>query len=227
MNDPLVPSSLQRHTLQEHLLVNGKGADGTLEQPVFIFAHGAGADMNHDFMAKVAQGVAAKGICVVRFNFPYMIKRAEDGKRRPPDRAPKLLEAYQQVLAQFASHKVVIGGKSMGGRMASLLEEDERVAGIACVGFPFHPPGKPEKYKGDHLARMSKPCLILQGERDIFGNQTEVNTFDFSSLIQVQFIPDGDHSMKPRKRSGFTEQQNIEQVVDSLAAFILEVCDEQ
>lgn len=127
--------------------------DGEHNPLTFIFAHGAGADMDHDFMAAVASGLAARGIRVVRFNFPYMVKRAEDGKRRPPDRAPKLLEAFEAVIAEYASGSVVIGGKSMGGRMASLLSDHPQVAGIACLGFPFHPPGKPEKFKGGSLGR--------------------------------------------------------------------------
>ncbi|WP_260259566.1 alpha/beta fold hydrolase [Vibrio intestinalis] len=200
--------------------------DGELGQPLFIFAHGAGADMEHDFMAQVAKGLAAKGICVVRFNFPYMVKRAEDGKRRPPDRAPKLLEAYEAIIAEHAQGKpIVIGGKSMGGRMASLLSEHQHVAGVACLGFPFHPPGKPEKFKGEHLAEMVKPCLILQGERDTFGKQEEFAEFTLSDKVTAYFLPDGDHSFKPRKRSGFTEQGNIDLVVGRLSQFILEVYD--
>jgi len=200
--------------------------DGELGQPLFIFAHGAGADMEHDFMAQVAKGLAAKGICVVRFNFPYMVKRAEDGKRRPPDRAPKLLEAYEAIIAEHAQDKpIVIGGKSMGGRMASLLSEHQHVAGVACLGFPFHPPGKPEKFKGEHLAEMAKPCLILQGERDTFGKQEEFAKFTLSDNVTTYFLPDGDHSFKPRKRSGFTEQGNIDLVVGRLSQFILEVYD--
>ena len=196
--------------------------DGEQGNPVFIFAHGAGAGMEHDFMAAVAKGLAHKGIQVVRFNFPYMVKRAEDGKRRPPDRAPKLLKAYQAVIAKFSDVPVVIGGKSMGGRMASLLAEDSNVAAIACLGFPFHPPGKPEKYKGEHLATLDKPCLILQGERDTFGKQEEFKGFALSDDITVKFIPDGDHSFKPRKSSGHTEAGNIDLAVEHLADFILE-----
>lgn len=140
--------------------------DGPDNGPLFIFAHGAGAPMEHAFMTAVAQGLAKEGIRVVRFNFPYMAKRAEDGKKRPPDRAPKLLEAFSEVIASVTDDPVIIGGKSMGGRMASLLSEHPLVKGIACLGFPFHPPGKPEKFKGEHLQTLSKPTLILQGERD-------------------------------------------------------------
>ncbi|HHX8460096.1 TPA: alpha/beta fold hydrolase [Vibrio diabolicus] len=197
--------------------------EGPESGPLFIFAHGAGAGMEHDFMAAVAKGLVEQGIRVVRFNFPYMIKRAEDGKKRPPDRAPKLLEAYEEVIAHFTSQPIVIGGKSMGGRMSSLLAENELVAGIACLGFPFHPPGKPEKYKGEHLATIEKPTLILQGERDTFGNREEFDDFVLSSQVKVSFLPDGDHSFKPRKSSGHTEAGNIDLAVEQLAAFIKEV----
>ncbi|MFA0410907.1 alpha/beta family hydrolase, partial [Vibrio splendidus] len=179
------------------------------------------------FMQSVAKGLAFKGIRVIRFNFPYMIKRAEDGKRRPPDRAPKLLEAYQDIIEQCDADKLVIGGKSMGGRMASHLSEVDKVAAMACLGFPFHPPGKPEKYKGEHLAELQKPCLILQGERDTFGKREEFADFDLSDSIRVEFIPDGDHSFKPRKSSGYTEQQNIALTVEKLSAFIKEVLNEK
>ncbi|MGX9997538.1 MULTISPECIES: alpha/beta fold hydrolase [Vibrio] len=201
--------------------------EGPESGPLFIFAHGAGAGMEHDFMAAVAKGLVEQGIRVVRFNFPYMIKRAEDGKKRPPDRAPKLLEAYEEVIAHFTSQPIVIGGKSMGGRMSSLLAENELVAGIACLGFPFHPPGKPEKFKGDHLANIEKPTLILQGERDTFGKREEFDDFVLSSQVKVSFLPDGDHSFKPRKSSGHTEAGNIELAVEQLAAFIKEVYHEK
>ncbi|MFS1461846.1 alpha/beta hydrolase [Vibrio lentus] len=201
--------------------------DGEDNPVTFVFAHGAGAGMDHEFMQSVAKGLAFKGIRVIRFNFPYMIKRAEDGKRRPPDRAPKLLEAYQEVIEQVDADKLVIGGKSMGGRMASHLSELDKVAAMACLGFPFHPPGKPEKYKGEHLAELTKPCLILQGERDTFGKRDEFADFDLSDSIRVEFIPDGDHSFKPRKSSGYTEQQNITLTVEKLSAFIKEVLNEK
>ncbi|WP_394241945.1 alpha/beta fold hydrolase [Vibrio astriarenae] len=196
--------------------------DGHEQHPVFIFAHGAGAGMEHEFMSQVAAQIAAQDIHVVRFNFPYMEKRAEDGKRSPPDRAPKLLEAYTQVIESFAPRKVVIGGKSMGGRMASLLAEHPSVTGVVCMGFPFHPPGKPENYKGDHLATAENPCLILQGERDAFGTKQELSEFKLASSIDVVFIPDGDHSFKPRKRSGFTEQGNLTLAAQQAATFIKE-----
>ena len=200
--------------------------DGKKGQPIFVFAHGAGAGMDHDFMSAIAKGLSQRGIQVVRFNFPYMVKRSLDGKRRPPDRAPKPLEAYREVIKRFAKQPIVIGGKSMGGRMASLLAEENLVAGVACLGFPFHPPGKPENYKGGHLAKLEKPCLILQGERDTFGNRDEFDGFEFSNKVGVEFIPDGDHSFKPRKSSGYSESENIDLAIKYLADFILGIYDE-
>ncbi|MEZ8143993.1 alpha/beta hydrolase [Enterovibrio norvegicus FF-33] len=200
-----------------NVVINGpEHADVT-----FIFAHGAGADMNHDFMADVAGKIAEHGIRVVRFNFPYMVKRAEDGKRRPPDRAPKLLEAFNEVIDVFGSGKTFIGGKSMGGRMASHLAERDDVEGIVCLGFPFHPPGKPEKDKGEHLSTIAKPTLILQGERDTFGNRVELENYPLSEKVTVIFVPDGDHSMKPRKVSGHTEASNRQLAADKTAEFVL------
>lgn len=115
----------------------------------------------------------------------------------------------------------------MGGRMASLLSEHPLVKGIACLGFPFHPPGKPEKFKGEHLQALSKPTLILQGERDTFGTQTECQQFEFSSMVRLAFLPDGDHSFKPRKSSGYTEAGNVQLAIEQLCAFIKGVDDEK
>lgn len=200
--------------------------DGPQGAPLFLFAHGAGAGMDHEFMQDMATRLAAKDIRVVRFNFPYMVKRAEDGKKRPPDRAPKLLDAMTAVIDVIAGDsQIVIGGKSMGGRMASLLSEHPNVKAIACLGFPFHPPGKPENYKGEQLASIAKPCLILQGERDTFGKREEFEHFEFSNDVVVTFIPDGDHSLKPRKASGFTETQNRQMAVDRLALFVKGITD--
>ncbi|MGR5065633.1 alpha/beta family hydrolase [Photobacterium sp. DNB22_13_2] len=201
----------------------------------FLFAHGAGAGMEHEFMADIAKGLALKGIRVVRFEFPYMIKRREDGKKRPPDRQPKLLLDFQRHIEAFAQEgNLVIGGKSMGGRMASLMVTDianespdvvncqDKVKGVACLGFPFHPPGKPENFRGDHLQTITLSTLILQGERDTFGTRSEVEGWQYAPSVEVGFLPDGDHSFKPRKASGHTELGNRQLTVKLLAKFICE-----
>lgn len=207
--------------------------NGPLDGPVYLFAHGAGANMNSDFMTQVADGLADKGIRVVRFNFPYMIKRAEDGKRRPPDRAPKLLLAYQEVIHHL-NCPVVIGGKSMGGRMSSLLlaqnalkEEGDRltILGSACLGFPFHAPGKDPKDRLDHMAELVEPLLIVQGTRDTMGTQEEVLEYmkegRLNSSIKMEWLEDGNHDLKPRKVSGFNHQQHIDKAIEQVAEFVL------
>ncbi len=207
--------------------------NGPKDGPVYLFAHGAGADMNSEFMTQVAEKLAEKGIRVVRFNFPYMIKRQQDGKRRPPDRAPKLLDAYREVIKQLDC-PVVIGGKSMGGRMSSLLiaenemcELSDRlpILGSACLGFPFHAPGKDPKDRLDHLKALTEPLLIVQGSRDTMGTQEEVSDYikekRISDSILIKWLADGNHDLKPRKASGFSHKQHINSAVDMVAEFVL------
>ncbi|PSW12594.1 alpha/beta hydrolase [Photobacterium sanctipauli] len=218
-------------------LIDGPGQDDAVA--TFLFAHGAGAGMDHAFMAEVAKGLAQAGIRVIRFDFPYMIKRREDGKKRPPDRQPKLLLDFQRHIDAHAGEKLVIGGKSMGGRMASLMVTEiadespdvencaAKVKGVACLGFPFHPPGKPENFRGEHLKTITTPTLILQGERDTFGTRAEVEAWQYADCVETTFLPDGDHGFKPRKASGYTESGNIAKAVKVLAAFIKECAGEQ
>ncbi len=202
-------------------LINGpETADTT-----FLFAHGAGAGMEHEFMAAIATGLGDNGIRVVRFEFPYMVKRREDGKKRPPDRQPRLLEAFADQVERLGDcNRLVIGGKSMGGRMATLMVSEGiascGVDGIICLGFPFHPPGKPERFRGEHLQTIETPTLIIQGERDSFGNREELQGYEFSPAVHRHFLEDGDHSFKPRKKSGYSQAQHIDSAIRQMAAFI-------
>jgi uncharacterized protein len=199
---------------------------------LFLFAHGAGADKNSGWMLDMDRRLSEQGLEVVRFNFPYTDKWLEDGKRRPPDRAPKLLGCFSQNIQRLLDdpenkHKqLFIGGKSMGGRMASLLAADPvfqlDVAGVICMGYPFHPPKKIDKFKGTHLATLKTPTLILQGERDTMGSQSEVVDYQLAPSIQIHFLPDGDHSFKPRVKSGFTNEENLQAVIKHTLDFIRE-----
>ena len=158
----------------------------------FLFAHGAGAPMTHPFMARVAKEMGERGIRVVRFNFPYM----EAGKK-VPDRQPVLLDAWRRAIEEHGGGKrVVIGGKSMGGRMASMVADEMNVRGLICFGYPFHPPAKPEQLRVAHLETLRTPTLIVQGTRDTFGTPPEVATYALSPQIQVEWIDGGDHSLK-------------------------------
>ncbi|WNJ99418.1 alpha/beta fold hydrolase [Thalassospiraceae bacterium LMO-JJ14] len=195
--------------------------DGPKSAPLTLaLAHGAGAPMDSDWMNKVAAAVAAKGFRVVRFEFPYMAERRETGKKRPPNPARVLEETWASVIADQGADKLVIGGKSMGGRIASMVADDAGVRGLVCLGYPFHPPGRPEKLRTEHLAALKTPTLICQGERDPFGTIEEVPGFTLSKKIKLHWAPDGDHGLKPRKKSGFTEEQNIADAVDAICAFI-------
>jgi predicted alpha/beta-hydrolase family hydrolase len=195
----------------------------TAQNPVatFVFAHGAGAGQNSEFMQLMAEGLAKRNINVIRFNFAYMQLAEELSKRRPPDRADKLLVHFRTVLSEIDSKlPIFIGGKSMGGRMASMLLEESNALGCICMGYPFHPPGKPEKLRTEHLLAIDKPVLILQGERDTFGTREEIATYDLSAQIQIHYLADGDHSFKPRKASGFTLDDHLNFAITHTAEFI-------
>jgi predicted alpha/beta-hydrolase family hydrolase len=195
----------------------------TAQNPIanFVFAHGAGAGQNSEFMELMALGLAKQNINVIRFNFAYMQLAEELGKRRPPDRADKLIVHFNSVVSAIdKSLPVFIGGKSMGGRMASMLLEKSNALGCICMGYPFHPPGKPEKLRTEHLLAINKPVLILQGERDTFGTREEVGTFNLSERVEVSYLADGDHSFKPRKASGATLEANLDQIIEHSITFI-------
>lgn len=204
-------------------------SDGPADAAVaLILAHGAGAAMDTPFMDTFAKGVAEAGIRCVRFEFPYMASRRTDGRRRPPDREPVLRATWQQAIVQVSQdlrpgQLVVIGGKSMGGRIASLIaaEQDTElpIAGLVCLGYPFHPPGKPEKPRIAQLEEITTPTLIVQGERDTFGKRDEVAGYRLSPQVQLHWLIDGDHSFKPRKASGATEEGNLRQGVEAVVAF--------
>ena len=186
-----------------------------------ILAHGAGGAMDTPWMTKVARGLAERDIRVLRFEFPYMAARREGKKSGAPDREPVLLDAWRRVVAETGKD-VFIGGKSMGGRMASMVADELEVRGLVCLGYPFHPPGAPLKLRTKHLESLKTRTLIVQGERDPFGTRDDVKNYTLSRGILVEWITDGDHSFKPRKSSGVSEKENIEHAIDVVAGFIQE-----
>lgn len=190
-------------------------------QVTIVLAHGAGAPMDSPFMVFFAEMLAGKGHQVIRFEFPYMQRRRLEGGRRPPDRQPKLLDCWRSAIAQLGDRdKLVIGGKSMGGRMASLIADECSVGGLVCLGYPFHAPGKMDKPRTEHLKELKTPTLILQGERDAMGSFETVSDYDLSGSIRLSWLKDGDHSFKPRKKSGRTEEQNWLDAADSFDRFV-------
>jgi hypothetical protein len=182
-------------------------------------AHGAGAGMTSPFMAAFAEGLAERGITVYRFEFPYMQKMTASGRRRPPDREPVLRQCWGAVIAQLGGRRLVIGGKSLGGRIASFVADESGASGLICLGYPFHPPGRPERLRTSHLLTLRTPALICQGTRDPFGSQAEIHNFGLPSTIAVQWLADGNHSLEPRRASGRTAADNWNEAMDRIAEF--------
>ena len=195
-------------------------------QILVALAHGAGAGMDSPFMDYVSSGLAERGLRVARFEFPYMQRSRQTGKRRPPDRAAVLLETWQAVIKKLrprlkkGNKKLVIGGKSMGGRIASMVAADENVDGLVSLGYPFHPPGKPVGQRIEHLRQLAVPTLILQGERDPFGTRRDVARYRIADTIQLHWLTDGNHSFKPSKKSAASNDDNLTQALDAMATFV-------
>ncbi len=201
--------------------------DGPETAPAtIILGHGAGAPMDSPFMTAIAQRLSNQGLRVVRFEFAYMAERRTSGSRRPPPAAEKLVDPFRDVVSKVAQQwpgPVFIGGKSMGGRVASLAADDlvaaGTVSGLICLGFPFHPPGKPEKLRTAHLEQLTAPALICQGERDPFGSRPEVEGYKLSEIIEFCWLPDGNHDLVPRKASGHTADGNWDATAVAIVEF--------
>lgn len=192
-----------------------------------ILAHGAGQPMDSPFLAEMARRIAGGhlAIRVARFNFPYMARAVAEGRRRPPDRAAVLASAWHEAIAALpGAGPLFIGGKSLGGRVASMLADEAGVDGLVCLGYPFHPPGKAEKLRTAHLADLATPTLIVQGERDPFGKADEVPGYRLSPRIELCWMTDGDHGFTPRKASGRSLEDNLDAAAAAVVEFIAARC---
>jgi len=184
-------------------------------------AHGAGAPMDSPFMEAFAEGLAQAGFRAARFEFPYMVDRRDTGIKKPPNRAPILLDAWRDVIGEIGADTLVIGGKSMGGRIASMVADEMNVRGLVCLGYPFHGPGKPmNPERIAHLEGLKTPALFCQGTRDTLGSFEDVETYTLSNAITMHWLEDGDHGFKPRKKSGFTEAANWQSAIAAIIQFL-------
>jgi predicted alpha/beta-hydrolase family hydrolase len=200
----------------ELLVDGGAGAGATV-----VLAHGAGAPMDGAPLAQVAPVLAAHGLRVVRFEFPYMAARRRGGGRRAPDRESVLRATWLEVIAQLGGgRRLVIGGRSMGGRIASLVADEVGARGLVCLSYPFHPPGRPDRPRIAHLANLRTPALFVQGERDPFGSSEEVGAYPLAPGIRMRWLPDADHALRPRARSGFTAAQHLGSAVEAVVEFV-------
>ncbi|QSX75824.1 alpha/beta hydrolase [Lysobacter arenosi] len=208
---------------------SGEQVSGLLQAPsdalaCYVLAHGAGAGMTHAFMAAVADGLAERSVATLRYQFPYM----ERGSRRPD--TPKLAQATVRAAVAEASRRMpgtplIAGGKSFGGRMTSQAQAAlplPGVLGLAFIGFPLHPAGKPSDDRADHLAQVSVPMLFLQGTRDELASlellQPVVDRLQ--ALATLQLFADGDHSFHVPARSGRKDSQVMAELLDVLAKWI-------
>ncbi|TPM45544.1 alpha/beta hydrolase [Mesorhizobium sp. B2-2-3] len=202
--------------------------DGDDTAPVTILlAHGAGASMDSPSMTATAKAVAAVGFQVARFEFHYMASRRY-GHRKPPPRAeavnPEYIKAIADLRARGVTGTLIIGGKSMGGRVASMVADEMfargEISGLLCLGYPFHPPGKPEQLRTKHLAGLTIPTLIFQGTRDEFGTPDEVAGYGLSDSIEIVWLEDGDHDLKPRKSiSRFSTADHLKTLAETVKAW--------
>lgn len=196
--------------------------DGPDDAPLTIaLAHGAGAPMDSPFMAAFAEQLVAEGYRAARFEFPYMAERRRTGKKKPPDRATVLLDTWRGVIETLGAENLVIGGKSMGGRIASMVADEMGVRGLVTLGYPFHGPGRPmNPDRLAHLENLKTPALFCQGTRDTLGNAEDVAGYTLSPAISVHWLEDGDHGFKPRKASGLTEDGNWRSAIGAITRFL-------
>ena len=190
-----------------------------------LLAHGSGAPMDSPAMNAAASALAAEGLRIARFEFAYMAARRSEGSRRPPPKAETLIPEFEAAVAALgAKRPLVIGGKSMGGRVASMaadrLHGKGRAAGLLCLGYPFHPPEKPAQLRTAHLMTLETPTLICQGTRDPFGTVAEVPGYGLPERIEILWLEDGDHDLKPRKSiSGFSAADHLATMAKAVKAW--------
>lgn len=197
-----------------------------------ILAHGAGAPMDSGSLTATAEGLVGAGLRVARFEFGYMASRRSASGRKPPPRAEKLNSEYIAAIDGLrAKGPLIIGGKSMGGRVASMVADQlfaaGRIRGLLCMGYPFHPPDKPDQVRTKHLADMKTPTLIVQGTRDQFGTRADVSGYQLSAAIELLWLEDGDHDLKPRKRtSGLTAADHLKTMAEAVSAWAGRITDQ-
>lgn len=196
-------------------------------QTHYILAHGAGAGMTSPFLTRVAQLLDEGGATVHRFEFGYMAARTAEGGRRPAPRAETLVDEYLAAIVRCRARigpraRLFIGGKSMGGRIACIASAsagDMKISGVAVLGFPLMPPGKPHALRARVIENLSMPALIVQGTRDAFGGAEAFAELRMPAHVRLHWIADGDHDLKPRKISGRTHDETLQDAAEALLGF--------
>jgi uncharacterized protein len=210
----------------KEFLVNSPETD---PKAIFLLAHGASNGMATPFMETMARGIVNADVRVVRFHFPYMEKMLRTGKKVKPNGGGILRKCFGEVISHCIEHErvpsknIIIGGKAMGARVASMIADEHKVAGVICLGYPFHPPRKPKQFRLQHLKKIQTPTLMIQGERDPKGRLEEIQPLKLSKSVQFQWIEDGSKDFKPRKKSNRTLDENMDDAIQASNKFILQI----
>ncbi|MFQ3786122.1 alpha/beta family hydrolase [Halomonas sp. A29] len=188
-----------------------------------LIAHGAGAGQQSAYMRQLRDALANQGVQTLAIEFGYMQRMQREGRRIPPPRIDRLVEELSRwcdILTRSEGGMPWLGGKSMGGRAASLLAARDQAAGLVLCGYPFHPPSKPASLRLEHWPLIDCPTLVVQGSRDPFGTHEEVSRYELPARVQLHWLEEGDHDWKPRQRSGRTQAILIEEGAAVIAAFM-------
>ncbi|WP_349608188.1 alpha/beta family hydrolase [Halomonas sp. H10-9-1] len=225
-DEPITPAECRARLLRgEHgrwwlpegpLEVRGEAAVGRL-----LIAHGAGAGQDSTFLQRLRAGLAEGGVQTLAIEFAYLQQMRREGRRRPPPRVDRLVEemvAWCDLLSHPRLPPLWLGGKSMGGRVASLLAARDGAPGLVLCGYPFHPPAKPERLRLDHWPRLACPTLVVQGTRDPFGTRDEVASYALPGSVRLHWLEDGDHDWQPRRASGRSQVQLIDEGCAAIVA---------
>ena len=202
-----------------------RGADRAV-----LLAHGAGADMNAATLTIIADALADAKVPSLRFNFPY---RAAG--RRGPDRPPVLEAAVREAVDELARRtklppdRLVLGGRSMGGRICSMVAADTGALGLVLLGYPLHPPGKATQLRVEHFARLRMPTLFVSGTRDAFGTPAELQRHakKLKGPVSFHWVETGDHGFKPLKSSGSTVDAVLGEVAGAVVEFVTGIANER
>ncbi|MCL7928442.1 alpha/beta fold hydrolase [Halomonas llamarensis] len=206
--------------------LEGQGPVTLQGEPILghlLFAHGAGAGQDSAFMRQFATSLARQGVQVLTLDFAYMQQMHESRRRRPPPKIDKLVDELAQwyhFIEKLVPSPIWVGGKSMGGRVASMLAAQQLVAGVIVTGYPFHPARAPEKRRLAHWPQVMCPALIAQGERDPLGSRQEVEGYTLPANVNIEWLTDGDHDFKPRRSTGLSQQILIDEAALLAASFV-------
>ena len=219
----------------EQLPISGRVLlDGDIDacDIIFVFAHGSNSQLNSSFMQTVSQSIARNSatesgkhsfsIAVLRFEFSYLTWMRETGRTRPPEKVETLITFYTQfveALLAKVQKPLLLGGKSLGGRIATYLLADHfrnhpAIVGGLVFGYPFHPIDKPEKLRVQHLQQINKPLHVFQGTRDKLGSRADVESYGLPETLGLHWIETGDHDLKPLKKMGVTHLQALNNVAE-------------